>query len=202
MKLHERIDGRLREFVERQQVFFVATAPLAADGHVNVSPRGVPGTFAVLDEHTFAWLDGTGSGSETVAHLRENGRITLMFCAFDGPPNIVRLHGTGRVVTRYDDEYPALASGFINLPGARAVIVVDVERVSDSCGWGVPLMSYEGERDIIGPYFERKGEAGQQEFRRQKNRASIDGLPAYDVDPIHDVDPLNEPLDEREPVTP
>lgn len=190
MKLYERIDGRLRTFVERQQMFFVATAPLAADGRVNVSPRGVPGTFAVLDDHTFARLDGTGSGSETVAHLRENGRITLMFCAFDGAPNIVRLHGTGRVVSLYDDEYPALASRFVELPGARAVIVVDVERVSDSCGWGVPLMSYEGERDLIGPYFERKGEAGQREYRRRKNQTSIDGLPAYDVDPLAEPDPV------------
>lgn len=190
MNLHERIDGRLRELVERQHVFFVATAPLAADGHVNVSPRGLPGAFAVLDDHTFAWLDGTGSGSETVAHLRENGRITVMFCAFDGPPNIVRFHGTGRVVTRYDDEYPALASRFTDVPGARAVIVVDVERVSDSCGWGVPLMSYEGERDLMGPFFERKGEAGQQEYRRRKNRTSIDGLPAYDDDPLDERDPV------------
>jgi predicted pyridoxine 5'-phosphate oxidase superfamily flavin-nucleotide-binding protein len=191
MNLHERIDGRLRQFVERQHMFFVATAPLAADGRVNVSPRGVPGTFAVLDDHTFAWLDGTGSGSETVAHLRENGRITVMFCAFDGAPNIVRLHGTGRVVTRYDDEYPALASRFTDLPGARAVIVVDVERVSDSCGWGVPLMTYGGERDLIGPFFERKGEAGQQEYRRRKNLTSIDGLPAYDVDPLDERDPVS-----------
>lgn len=184
MKLHERIEGRLREFVERQPMFFVATAPLAVDGHVNLSPRGIPGTFAVLDDHTFAWLDGTGSGSETVAHLRENGRITIMFCAFDGPPNIVRLHGTGRVVSRYDDEYAALAARFSDVPGARAVVVVDVERVSDSCGWGVPLMSYEGERGLVGPYFERKGEEGQREYRRTKNRTSIDGLPAYDDDPL------------------
>ncbi len=182
-KVYERIDGRLREFVERQRMFFVATAPLAADGHVNVSPRGLPGTFAVLDERTFAWLDGTGSGSETIAHLRENGRITVMFCAFEGPPNIVRLHGTGRVVTLYDEEYPELASRFAEVPGARAVIVVDVERISDSCGWGVPLMSYEGERDLLGPYFERKGAVGSREYRRRKNLASIDGLPAYDVDP-------------------
>jgi predicted pyridoxine 5'-phosphate oxidase superfamily flavin-nucleotide-binding protein len=183
-KLYQRIEGRLREFVERQRMFFVATAPLAADGHVNVSPRGLPGTFAVLDERTFGWLDGTGSGSETIAHLRENGRITVMFCAFEGPPNIVRLHGTGRVVTLYDAEYPELAGRFAEVPGARAVIVVDVERISDSCGWGVPLMSYEGERDLLGPHFERKGEAGSREYRRRKNLASIDGLPAYDVDPV------------------
>jgi predicted pyridoxine 5'-phosphate oxidase superfamily flavin-nucleotide-binding protein len=183
-KVYERIEGRLREFVERQRVFFVATAPLAADGHVNLSPRGIAGTFAVLDERTFAWLDGTGSGSETIAHLRENGRITVMFCAFEGPPSIVRFHGTGRVVTLYDDEYPALASWFVDLPGARAVIVVDVERVSDSCGWGVPLLAYEGERNLLEPFFERKGEAGSREYRRRKNLSSIDGLPAFDVDPV------------------
>lgn len=183
-KVYERIEGRLREFVERQHVFFVATAPLAVDGHVNVSPRGIQGTFAVLDDRTFAWLDGTGSGSETIAHLRENGRITVMFCAFDGAPDIVRFHGTGRVVTRYDDEYPALASRFVDLPGARAVIVVDVERVSDSCGWSVPLMSYEGERNLLEPFFERKGEAGAREYRRRKNLTSIDGLPAFDADPV------------------
>lgn len=196
MKLHERIEGRLREFVERQPMFFVATAPLAADGHVNLSPRGVPGTFAVLDDHTFAWLDATGSGSETVAHLRENGRITVMFCAFDGPPNIVRLHGTGRVVTLYDDGYAALAARFTDVPGARAVIVVDVKRVSDSCGWGVPLMTYAGERDLMGPYFERKGEEGQREYRRSKNLTSIDGLPAYDDDPAEG--PAGDPAPARQ----
>jgi len=183
-KLHERIEGRLRDFVDRQHVFFVATAPLAADGHVNVSPRGLPGTFGVLDERTFAWVDGSGSGSETIAHLRENGRITVMFCAFDGPPTIVRLHGRGRVVTVYDDEFAGLAGRFAEVPGARAVIVVDVERISDSCGFGVPLMSYEGERDLIGPYFTRRGVEGAADYRRRKNLTSIDGLPAFDFDPM------------------
>ncbi len=183
-KVHERIEGRLREFVERQPVFFVATAPLAGDGHVNLSPRGIAGTFGVIDDRTFAWLDGTGSGSETIAHLRENGRITVMFCAFDGPPNIVRFHGTGRVVTRYDAEYDDLASRFADVPGARAVVVVDVERISDSCGWGVPLMSYEGERDLVQPYYERRGVEGSADYRRRKNRTSLDGLPAFDFDPL------------------
>ena len=182
MKLHEAVDGRLLEFVERQRMFFVATAPLAADGHVNVSPRGIPGTFAVLDPHTFAWLDGTGSGSETIAHLRENGRITVMFCAFDGPPNIVRFHGRGRIVLPNDEDYAGLATHFSELPGARAIIVVDIERVSDSCGYGVPMMEYTGERDLLPPYFERKGVEGSAEYRRQKNQTSIDGLPAYDYD--------------------
>src|SRR6478735_11908972 len=111
-KVHAGIDQRLREFVLAQHVFFVATAPSGADGHVNVSPKGVDGSFVVLDEHTVAYLDLTASGAETIAHLRENGRITLMFCAFDGPPNIVRLHGRGRFVTLYDDEYAAWAPRF------------------------------------------------------------------------------------------
>lgn len=183
MKLHDAVDGRLRAFVEAQRMFFVATAPEAAEGHINLSPRGIPGMFAMLDEHTFAWLDGTGSGSETIAHLRENGRITIMFCAFEGPPNIVRFHGRGRIVTRYDDGYDDLAARFADLPGARAVIVVDIDRVSDSCGYGVPLMDYVGERDLLPPHFARKGVEGSADYRRQKNRTSIDGLPAYDYDP-------------------
>lgn len=182
-KVHARVEGRLREFVERQRMFFVATAPLAGDGHVNLSPRGIPGTFALLDELTFAWVDTSGSGSETIAHLRENGRIAVMFCAFEGAPNIVRLHGRGRVVTRYDEDYAGLAARFADLPGARAVIVVDVERVSDACGYGVPLMEYAGERDLLAPYFDRKGPDGSAEYRRRKNRTSIDGLPAFDFDP-------------------
>jgi hypothetical protein len=183
-KVYQQIDGRLREFIERQHLFFVATSPLAADGHVNVSPRGVPGTSCVVEERRFAWLDLTGSGSETVAHLRENGRITVMFCAFEGPPNIVRLHGTGRVISIYDEEYAAWAPRFADVPGARAVIVVDVERISDACGYGVPLMSYEGDRDLLPPYFERRGVKGSADYRRRKNRRSLDGLAAYDYDPL------------------
>ena len=183
-KAHAAITGRLRDFIEAQHVFFVATAPLAADGHVNVSPRGIPGTSAVLDERTFGWIDGTGSGSETIAHLRENGRITVMFCAFEGPPNIVRLHGTGRVVGIYDEEYDALAGHFTDLPGARAIVVVDVERVSDSCGFGVPLMTFERDRDLLPPYFTRKGVNGSADYRRRKNRTSLDGLRAFDDDPL------------------
>jgi hypothetical protein len=183
-KVHDGIDGRLREFIERQHLFFVATAPLSGDGHINLSPRGIPGTACVVEEHTFAWLDLTGSGSETVAHLRENGRITVMFCAFDGAPNIMRLHGQGRVVTVYDDEYAAWADRFDTLPGARAVIVVDVERVSDSCGWGVPLMDHVGERDLLQQYFGRRGFDGSADYRRRKNRTSLDGLPAFDFDPL------------------
>ena len=188
-KVHEKIDGRLRAFIEAQPMFFVATAPSGPGGHVNISPKGIAGTFAVLDEHSVAYLDITASGSETIAHLRDNGRITIMFCAFDGPPNIVRLHGHGRFVTIYDEGYDELSALFPSTPGARAVIVVDVERVSDSCGYGVPLMSVDGERDLLPPYMERKGVDGQADYRRLKNRTSIDGLPAFDMDPA----PVDEP---------
>jgi predicted pyridoxine 5'-phosphate oxidase superfamily flavin-nucleotide-binding protein len=183
-KVHERITDRIRAFFEAQHLFFVATAPLAADGRVNLSPKGIDGTFVVVDDHTVAYLDLTASGAETIAHLRENGRITLMFCAFDGPPNIVRLHGRGRVVGLHDDEFAAWAPRFAERRGARAVIVVDVERVSDSCGYGVPLMDHVGERDLLPPFMDRKGPDGQADYRRRWNRASIDGLPAFDDDPV------------------
>ncbi|MBT0995379.1 pyridoxamine 5'-phosphate oxidase family protein [Cellulomonas sp. DKR-3] len=192
-KVHERIDDRLRAFIAAQHLFFVATAPSGPDGHVNVSPKGIGGTFVVLDDRTVAYVDVTASGSETIAHLRENGRVTLMFCAFDGPPNIVRLHGRGRFVTLYDegfDELLALFPGGVDESrGARAVVVVDVDRVSDSCGYGVPLMSYEGERDLLPQFMERKGVDGRADYRRLKNRTSIDGLPAFDMDPSPAPDP-------------
>ncbi len=181
-KIHERIDGRLRAFIEAQHVFFVATAPSGSGGNVNVSPKGIGGTFVVVDDHTVAYLDITASGAETIAHLRDNGRITLMFCAFDGPPNIVRLHGRGRVVSMYDEEFGALVERFSERRGARAVIVVDVARVSDSCGYGVPLMDYVGERDLLPAHMDRKGAEGLVDYRRLKNRHSIDGLPAFTDD--------------------
>jgi hypothetical protein len=182
-KVYEALDGRLRTFIEAQQVFFVATAPLDG-GHVNVSPKGIGGTFTVVDDHTVAYLDITASGAETIAHLREpgNGRITVMFCSFDRSPNIVRLHGTGRVVSLYDEEFAAWADRFTETRGARAVVVVDVERVSDSCGFGVPLMEVAGERHLLPEDVERRGAEGLLEYRRRKNATSIDGLPAFDDD--------------------
>lgn len=181
--VHQAIDARLREFLEAQHVFFVATAPLSG-GHVNVSPKGIGGTFTVVDEHTVAYLDVTASGAETIAHLREpgNGRITLMFCSFDRVPNVVRLHGTGRVVSVYDEEYQAWSRRFTETRGARAVVVVDVGRVSDSCGYGLPLMEHVGERHLLPEHMERKGAEGVRDYRRLKNRTSIDGLPAFDDD--------------------
>lgn len=184
-KVYPGIDARLREFIKAQPIFFVATAPSGSGGNVNVSPKGVDGTLAVLDDHTVAYLDITASGAETIAHLRDNGRITLMFCAFSGPPKILRLYGRGRVVTLYDTEFDRLAGLFTERRGARAVIVVDVYRVADSCGFGVPLMDYAGERDMLPDYADRKGVDGRAEYRRRKNAVSIDGLPAFDYDPTH-----------------
>ncbi len=183
-EVHEAVDGRIREFVEAQHVFFVATAPLSG-GRVNLSPKGIAGTFVVVDEHTVAYLDITASGAETIAHLREpgNGRITLMFCSFDRSPNVVRLQGTGRVVSVYDDEYAGWADRFTETRGARAVVVVDVERVSDSCGYGLPLMDYVDERALLPGHMARKGAEGLLDYRRLKNRTSIDGLRAFDDDP-------------------
>jgi Pyridoxamine 5'-phosphate oxidase len=180
--VHEAIDGRLRAFVESQPVFFVATAPSGDGGHVNVSPKGLADTFVVVDEHTVAYLDLTASGAETIAHLRDNGRITLMFCSFSRTPNVVRLAGWGRVVGLYDDDFAAWAARFPANPAARAVVVVDVDRVADSCGYALPLMSLEEERDLLTPNMERRGPEGVVAYRRKKNRVSVDGLPAFDDD--------------------
>lgn len=182
-KVYEAIDGRIREFVLAQPVFFVATAPSGSGGHVNLSPKGMTGTFAVLDEHRVAYLDYHGSGAETLAHLRDNGRITLMFCAFDGPPKIVRLYGRGAAVPVDDPGCAALLARFPAPPdthGVRSVIEVDVRRVSDSCGYAVPLMSYDGDRDLLVRAHERRTADDLAGYRRTRNAASIDGLPVFD----------------------
>ncbi|WP_019606930.1 pyridoxamine 5'-phosphate oxidase family protein [Nocardiopsis sp. CNS-639] len=178
-KIHDSIGDRLARFLLAQPVFFVGTAPLAGDGHVNVSPKGMSGTFAVLGEHRVAYLDYTGSGVETIAHLRENGRIVLMFCAFDGPPNIVRLHGTGRAVLPEEPGFDELRAHFPKerALGQRAVIVVDVRRISDSCGFSVPLMDLRGDRDLLDRYQERRDPAYFDDHRLTRNSASVDGLP-------------------------
>jgi hypothetical protein len=165
-------------------VFFVATAPLAADGLVNLSPRGIRGTFRVLDEHTFGYVDLTGSGIETVAHLRENGRICVMFCAFEGPPKIVRLHGTGRVVQRGEPGFAAAVQPFAAAiavgarePAARAVVQVDVHRISDACGSGVPLLELRADRDLLDSWSANRGPDGLARYRVERNAVSLDGLP-------------------------
>ncbi|KNE83983.1 MULTISPECIES: pyridoxamine 5'-phosphate oxidase family protein [Streptomyces] len=182
-KTHERIDGRLRAFIEAQPVFFTATAPLDGDGTVNLSPKGLTGSFTVLDEQTVAYLDFAGSNAETVAHLRENGRITLMWCAFQGPPNIVRVHGRGEPVFRDDPRFEELLTHFPDidptLHGLRAVIVVTASLIRDTCGYAVPFMSYEGDRDLHRKRFEREDDASLARYFEKKEHiaASIDGLP-------------------------
>ena len=177
-KVHEALDGRLREFVDRQQLYFVATAPGGSGGHVNVSPKGHKDTFTILDEHTIAYLDLTGSGAEGIAHVRDNGRVTVMFCAFDGPPDIVRLQGTGRVVVPGEPEWDGLLARFGRHPGSRAVIVVDLDRISSSCGFAVPLYDYVGDRTMLDDNFGRRTPENIEEYHRVKNSVSIDGLPA------------------------
>jgi Pyridoxamine 5'-phosphate oxidase len=163
------------KFIRAQKMFFVASAPLDGAGHVNVSPKGLD-TFRILGPDKVAYLDLTGSGVETIAHLRENGRIVLMFCAFQGPPNILRLHGRGRVVEPSSDEFGELVSLFPTYMSTRSIIVVEVALVSDSCGYGVPLMQYEGERSQMHDWARMKGPEGLVGYRKQKNRVSVDGL--------------------------
>ena len=159
-KTYERIDGRLRTFIEAQPLFFTATAPLSGDGTVNLSPKGLTGSFVILDELTVAYLDFAGSNAETIAHLRENGRITLMWCAFQGPPNIVRVHGRGEPVFRDDPRFKELLAHFPDIDptphGLRAIIVVTAELVRDSCGYAVPYMSYDEDRELHGKRFARE----------------------------------------------
>ncbi len=176
-RTYEAIDERLARFFDRQHVFFVGTAPSGSDGHVNVSPKGLDGTFAVLDHHTVAYLDLTGSGVETIAHLEDNGRIVVMFCAFEGPPRIVRLHGRGEVVPPGDPRFPDLAGRFPARAGIRSVIVISVERIADSCGYGVPRMRFEAERDELDRWAERQGAEGIARYQATRNAHSIDGLP-------------------------
>jgi hypothetical protein len=175
---YEAIDQRLAEWFEAQPVFFVSTAPLSAEGLVNCSPKGNRNEFAVIDERTVAYLDQTGSGVETIAHLRENGRIVVMFCAFAGPPRIVRLHGTGRPVLKDDPHFTDLGDRFpgANAVGVRSIIVVDVSRIADSCGYGVPFMSFEGHRPTMDQWSNRKGEEGIRNYWAEKNAESIDNL--------------------------
>lgn len=179
-KEHPEISERLADFILGQPVFFVGTAPAGGDGHVNVSPKGLAGSFAVLGPHEVAYLDLTGSGAETIAHLRDDGRICLMFCAFEGPPNIVRLHGRGEVLLPGSPGFDALNGRFADHPGRRAIIRVDVDRVSDSCGYAVPRMALEADREQLVKWARKKGPDGLEEYRRVKNARSIDGLPALD----------------------
>src|SRR5919201_1426011 len=179
-KLYEEIDGRLREWIERQHLFFVGTAPLAVDGHVNVSPKGDLRWFRILGPRQVAYLDFVGSGAETIAHTRENGRIVLMFCAFEGPPRIVRLHGRASVLLPGANGFDELLERFEPPAHAlRSLIRVDVERIADSCGYGVPLMRFDGKRTQYDRWVDKKvRDGGLDAYVADKNATSIDGLPA------------------------
>jgi hypothetical protein len=173
----ESISPALREFIEAQHVFFVATAPLAGDGHVNLSPKGMD-TFRVLSPNRVAYLDLTGSGNETAAHLLENGRITFMFCAFDGKPMILRLYGRGGAILPDSTQWAELAPLFPTLPGARHIMLVEINRVQTSCGFGVPIMTFTEDRDGLAKWAGAKSPDELRAYREKKNRTSIDGLPA------------------------
>jgi hypothetical protein len=182
-KKHDRITPELTAFLESQPMFFVATAPLGPDGHVNVSPKGLD-TFRVVGSNAVMYLDLTGSGNETAAHVAENGRLTLMFCSFEGTPQIVRLFCRGRVLTRSSDEWEAALARFPAHAGVRQVVAGEVEFVQTSCGFGVPEMSLVAERDKLGRWAASKGDDGLVEYRRTKNSTSLDGLPAPPTDPV------------------
>jgi len=175
-KVFEEIDDPMREWLATQRVFFVATAPIAGDGLLNLSPKGLD-SFAVLGPRRVAYLDLTGSGVETIAHLRENGRIVVMFCAFEGPPRIVRFHGRGTVTEAGTPGHDALAAKFPKHTGARAVIEIEVARIADSCGYAVPLYRFESNRDQLGEWASRKGAEGLRAYRADHNATSLDGLP-------------------------
>jgi len=180
-RIYEHIDERLATWIAKQSMFFVGTAPAGSDGHINVSPKGPIGSLRVLDEHTVAYLDIVGSGAETIAHLRENGRIVVMLCAFEGPPRILRLHGHGTILPP-----DAVAFDAAPPPGTeRAVIHVAVERIADACGYGVPLMEYVSGRPQYEAWATTKvrkgGDRALDEYVAEKNAVSIDGLPAVDV---------------------
>jgi hypothetical protein len=186
---YDTIDEHLRDWISRQSMFFVGSAPLDRDGHVNVSPKGPIGSLRVLGPRSVAYLDIYGSGAETIAHLRENGRIVVMLCAFSGPPRIVRLHGRGEPLRPGDEGFDALMedAAFEDpaIPEARRSIVrVDVTRISDSCGYGVPLMQFEGQRPHSTLSAQKRlrtqGPEGYAKFVAERNAASLDGLPALD----------------------
>lgn len=177
------IDDKLAQWIAEQHVFFVATAPLSASGHVNCSPKG-GNTLRVLGPNAIAYLDGAGSGIESIAHLRENGRMVLMFCAFDGAPRIVRLHGIGAVITPNQARFSNIVEQFPAFPTVRSIIYLDVQRVSDSCGYGVPLMDFRADRGDSKAYLRKSSDVALQNYLLKNNQASIDGLPGLSAEEL------------------
>ena len=170
------MEAQHKAFIQKQKMFFVASAPLSGAGHVNVSPKGLD-CFRILSDTRVMYMDIVGSGNETSAHILENGRITLMFCAYEGPPLILRLYGKGYTVLPGDEEWPKLSQSFDLLLGTRQIIVADVDMVQTSCGFSVPLYDYTGERDHAQKWAENKGVDGLEKYKEEKNRVSLDGLP-------------------------
>jgi hypothetical protein len=175
-KFSESIQPAHKTFIEQQKMFFVSTAPLSQEGHINLSPKGMD-SFRVLTPGLVAYMDLIGSGNETSAHILENGRITFMFCAYDGPPNILRLYGKGHTVLPGDEGWDALSAHFVLTPGTRQIIVADIFKVQTSCGFSVPLYEYAGERDFAEKWAAKKGPEGLQSYMAEKNQLSLDGLP-------------------------
>jgi hypothetical protein len=175
-KVFPDLDDRNAEFIRSQHIFFVASAPLAGDGLVNLSPKGLD-TFAILDPTTVAYLDLNGSGIETVAHLRENGRITFLFCAFEGAPRLLRLYGRGEVIEPDSSGFADLAEHFPRYPHTRSIIRVALERIADSCGYGVPDYTFQSDRSQLEAWAERKGADGLRDYRAENNSESLEGLP-------------------------
>jgi Pyridoxamine 5'-phosphate oxidase len=176
-KVFDGIDDKLAAWIGAQHVFFVATAPRSDAGLVNLSPKGL-GAFAILGPTSVAYLDLVGSGAETIAHLRENGRITLMFCAFEGLPRTVRLYGRGEALEPGDAGFDALLARFPEHASTRSIVRAELSRIADSCGYGVPLYQYKGDRSQLGEWAERKGPEGLRAYQLERNRESLDGLPA------------------------
>lgn len=175
-KEYTEIDERLQDWISRQKMFFVATAPSAADGLINCSPKGLD-CLRVLGPHEIAYVDTGGSGIETVAHLRDNGRIVLMLCAFEGPPKIFRFYGRGKIVEPHEAGFDELLARFPPMPAARYIIRIEIERIIDSCGYGVPLYQFKQHRDSLPNYFSNQSEEDIVEYRRNRNKKSLEGLP-------------------------
>jgi hypothetical protein len=175
-KFFNSIEDRHIEFIAKQRMFFVGSAPLNANGHVNLSPKGMD-CFRVFSSNRVAYMDIVGSGNETSAHILENGRITFMFCAFEGPPIILRLYGKGYSVLPHDEEWQELSAHFNLVLSTRQIIVADIDMVQTSCGFSVPYYSYEGERDQAEKWAANKGLEGLEAYKEEKNLKSIDGLP-------------------------
>ncbi len=180
-KEYAEIDERMAAWIGRQHMFFVATAPLAADGLINCSPKGLD-SLRVLGPRKLAYIDLGGSGIETVAHVRENGRITIMLCAFAGPPKIFRFYGQGQTLRQGDNGFEALLAEFPEQPSVRNIVVVNVERIIDSCGYAVPEFSFNRDRDSLHNWINAKTPEAIDAYRRENNSESLDGLPGLNFD--------------------